>query len=321
MKNKIIIGIIFLSAIALLIFGINYLKGIDVFNPDNTFYAVYPNVNGLKVANSVTIDGYKVGQVRTISLKPDFSGVIVSFSIDKDYRIPDSSVAQIYSSDIMGTKAVRFILSQSENFLSDGDTLLGSTEKDLKEQVNAELLPLKRKTEDLISSFDSALAIIQNVFNEKTRKNLSLSFESIKKTVQYLEETSLAVDTLMTTQKGRLARIFSNIESISANLKNNNEELTNIINNFSTISDTLARIRFVTTMEKAEKTLEQTNLLVEKINAGEGTIGLLINNDTLYNHLEQSAKDLDYLLEDIRQNPKRYLHFSVFDFGKTVIKK
>jgi len=320
-KTKIIIGSVFIVVIAILIIGVNYLKGIDFFNPDNTFYAVYPNVSGLKVSNSVTINGYKVGQVKTISLNPDFSGVLVAFSIEKKLIIPDSTIAQIYSSDIMGTKAVKFILSDSKNTLSNGDTLLSNTEKDLKEQVNAELLPLKRKTEDLISSFDSALAIIQNVFNEKTRENLSLSFESIKKTVKYLEETSLTVDTLMTTQRGKLSRIFSNVESISANLKNNNEQLTNIINNFSAVSDTLARIQFVSVMEKAQKTLEQTNQLVEKINSGQGSLGMLVNNDTLYNHLEESAKDLDYLLEDIQQNPKRYLHFSVFDFGKTVIKK
>ncbi|MCD6366095.1 MAG: MCE family protein [Bacteroidales bacterium] len=321
MKSKIIIGSVFVVAIAILIIGVNYLKGIDFFNPDNTFYAVYPNVSGLKVSNSVTINGYKVGQVKKISLKQDFSGVLVAFSVDKDFVIPDSTIAQIYSSDIMGTKAVKFILSSSTNLLADGDTLLSNTEKDLKEQVNAELLPLKRKTENLISSIDSAVTIVQNIFNEKTRENLSLSFESIKKTVKYLEETSLTMDTLMTTQRGKLSRIFTNIESISGNLKNNNEKLTNIINNFSAISDSLARIQFVAVMENAEKTLNQTNQIVEKINSGQGTIGMLINNDTLYNHLEKSAKDLDYLLEDIKQNPKRYLHFSVFDFGKTVIKK
>ncbi len=321
MKSKIIIGSVFLIAITILIIGANYLKGIDFFNPDNTFYAIYPNVSGLKVSNSVTINGYKVGQVKEITLKPDYSGVLVAFSVKKDFSIPDSSIAQIYSFDIMGTKAIKLVLSNSANALTDGDTLLSNTEKDLKEQVNAELLPLKKKTESLILSIDSAVTVVQDIFNEKTRKNLSLSFESIKKTVQYLEETSLSIDTLMTTQRGKLSLIFSNIESISANLKNNNEELTNIINNFSSISDTLARIQFVTVMENAEKTLNQTNQIVEKINSGQGTIGMLINNDTLYNHLEKSSKDLDYLLEDIKQNPKRYLHFSVFDFGKTVIKK
>ena len=239
MKSKIIIGSVFLVAIAIFIIGLNYLKGIDFFNPDNTFYAVYPNVSGLKVSNSVTINGYKVGQVKEISLNPDFSGVLVSFSVEKDFIIPDSTIAQIYSSDIMGTKAVKFILSGSTNVLSDGDTLLSNTEKDLKEQVNAELLPLKRKTENLISSIDTAVTIVQNIFNEKTRENLSLSFESIRKTVKYLEEASLSVDTLMTSQRGKLSRIFTNVESISGNLKNNNEKLTNIINNFSAISDSL----------------------------------------------------------------------------------
>lgn len=321
MKSKIIIGSLFVIVIALLVMGINYLKGIDFFNPNNTFYAVYSNVNGLKVSNDVTVNGYTIGQVRDISLKQDFSGVVVAFSIDKEFNIPDSTIAQIYSSDIMGTKAVRLILSKASKKLSDGDTLIPDSEKDLKAQVNAELLPLKKKTESLIMSFDSALAIIQNIFNEKTRQNLLMSFESIKRTLQYLEGTSLIMDTLLTSQKSRLIQIFSNVESITYNLKKNNEALTNIINNFSSISDTLARIQFVSVMENAEKTLIQTNQIVEKINEGQGTIGMLINNDTLYQHLEQSAKDLDFLLRDIKENPKRYLHFSVFDFGKTVVKE
>jgi len=320
-KSKIIIGSLFVIVIALLVMGINYLKGIDFFNPNNTFYAVYSNVNGLKVSNDVTVNGYTIGQVRDISLKQDFSGVVVAFSNDKEFNIPDSTIAQIYSSDIMGTKAVRLILSKASKKLSDGDTLIPDSEKDLKAQVNAELLPLKKKTESLIMSFDSALAIIQNIFNEKTRQNLLMSFESIKRTLQYLEGTSLIMDTLLTSQKSRLIQIFSNVESITYNLKKNNEALTNIINNFSSISDTLARIQFVSVMENAEKTLIQTNQIVEKINEGQGTIGMLINNDTLYQHLEQSAKDLDFLLRDIKENPKRYLHFSVFDFGKTVVKE
>ncbi|HIE16123.1 MAG TPA: MCE family protein [Bacteroidales bacterium] len=219
MKSKIIIGSLFVIVIALLVMGINYLKGIDFFNPNNTFYAVYSNVNGLKVSNDVTVNGYTIGQVRDISLKQDFSGVVVAFSIDKEFNIPDSTIAQIYSSDIMGTKAVRLILSKASKKLSDGDTLIPDSEKDLKAQVNAELLPLKKKTESLIMSFDSALAIIQNIFNEKTRQNLLMSFESIKRTLQYLEGTSLIMDTLLTSQKSRLIQIFSNVESITYNLK------------------------------------------------------------------------------------------------------
>lgn len=321
MKRKIIIGLVFLAVIVVFVVGINYLKGLSVFSNENTYYAVYPNVSGLQVSNNVTINGYKVGQVMDIKLLKDYSGVVVAFSIDNSIKIPDSTIAEIYGADIMGNKAVRFKLSNKDSYISNGDTLSSMTEKDLKEQVNAEILPLKRKTEDLISSFDSALVLIQTIFNEKTRENLSLSFESIKKTVKYLEETSLTVDTLMTTQKGKLSRIFSHIESITSNINNNNEKLTNIINNFSSISDTLARIDFVTIMTKTSNTLDQTNQLVGKINSGQGTIGMLVNNDTLYYNLEESAKDLDRLIEDIQQNPKRYLHFSVFDFGKTVIKK
>jgi len=318
-RTYIIIGAIFLISSLIFIWGVNYLKGIDLFSPDNTFYVEYKNVSGLKVSNSVTINGFVIGQVRDIKLKPDYSGVIVKLSIKKDYLIPKSSVAEIYSLDIMGTKGVRIIFSDQNDYLKTGDTLQGIIEKDLKEQVNAEILPLKKKTEEMIASFDSAATIIQNIFDKSARRNLRLSFESIKKTLKTLEQTTFTFDTLLTSEKSKITIFMDNIVSISKNLKNNNDKISKVIENFAQISDSLAKVNFVKTIEKTNQTLEETYAILDKINRGEGSLGLLLNNDTLYYNLQNSAKDLDILLKDIKENPKRYLHFSIFDLGRTVV--
>jgi len=319
--NYIIIGIIFLSAIGTLIWGINYLKGINFFHKDNFYYVVYPNVSGLKVSNPGTINGYHVGIVKNVKLRPDYKGVVVTLSIKPDFPIPDSSTANITSIDIMGTKAVQIILSDKPTYAKSGDTLIGQTEKDLKDQVNAELIPLKKKTEDLLASFDSALAIVQNVFNEKTRKNLSISFESLKHTVVSLERTMITVDTLVSTEKSHIKRIVENINSIAENLQNNNGKIDTILANFSNISDTLAKINFVKTIDETNKAIQEADLFFKKINDGEGTLGQLAKNDTLYQRLDKASVDLDFLLKDIKENPKRYLHFSVFDLGRTTVIK
>ncbi len=318
-RTYIVIGALFVVSVLIFVWGINYLKGIDLFSPEHTYYVEYKNVSGLKVSNAVTINGFPVGQVRDIVLKPDFSGIVVKFSVKKDFPIPDSSVAQIYSMDIMGTKAIKIIYSSKTVYLHDGDTLLGQIEKDLKEQVNAEIMPLKKKAEDLIASFDSAAAIVQNIFNEKTRRNLKLSFESIKNTIQTLEKTTFTFDTLLTSEKSKIALFMDNIVAISQNLKDNNDKITAIIEHLDQVSDSLAKVNFVQTIEKTNRTLEVTYAMLDKVNRGEGSLGQLVNNDTLYYNLEAAARDLDLLMKDIKENPKRYLHFSIFDFGKTVV--
>jgi phospholipid/cholesterol/gamma-HCH transport system substrate-binding protein len=168
-------------------------------------------------------------------------------------------------------------------------------------------------------SIDSVMSVIQNIFNENTRDNLSKTFSSIKETIKNLERTSISLDTLMQNEKYVLARIFANIESITSNLKNNNEKIALIINNFSAISDSLQKANIKETILNANSALGQANSILGKINRGEGSFGMLINNDTLYKNLENASRNLDILMQDLKENPKRYVHFSLFDFGKTTI--
>jgi len=219
----------------------------------------------------------------------------------------------------MGSKGLKIVRgSFTGKYQKVGDTLLSAIEGDLKDQVSLQILPLKKKAESLISSFDSVLVTMNAILNENTRRNLMRSFESLKNTIVNLERTTFTLDTLMSTQKSKLALIFSNVESITYNLKNNNELIANVIKNFSNISDSLAKANVAGVVTKATSAIEQIDKIVNKINAGEGSLGMLLNNDTLYKNLQNSTYNLNRLLRDVRENPKRYLHFSALDLGRTV---
>ncbi|HNQ61934.1 MAG TPA: MlaD family protein [Bacteroidia bacterium] len=315
LSKEVKIGIIVIAGILLGYWGINFLKGRDFFSSRTLVFAVYNRVDGLAQSNSVYINGMKVGMVRKLTLLPDFSGrILVSLQINHDLKIPRDSEAEIYGTDLLGTKGVRIIFGESKEDLQDGDTLRADIQKSLTEEVNSQVAPFKQKAESLLSSMDSVLAIVQAVFNETTKQNLKNSFQSISNSLSSIEHIASNLDTVLSA-KGRLQSILANIESISLNLKNNNEKITGILDNFHQLSDTLVKANFAGTVENARKTLEETASIFDKVNKGEGSLGMLVNDDSLYTHLNSSARDLDILLQDIQMNPKRYLNFSVISFG------
>jgi phospholipid/cholesterol/gamma-HCH transport system substrate-binding protein len=307
------VGLVAIVTIAIFIWGFNYLKGLDIFKNYKTFYAIYPRVNGLTEANPVSIHGLNVGQVTRISFTPDMSGnIVVEFTVTTDLPLPKNSVANIYSSDLMGSKAIEIVIGDADIYLDDGDTLVSELEASLKDAVNQQIAPLKNKAEELIGSIDSAVVAIRGVFNRRTRENLRNSIESIRITLKNLERATYTIDTLVSTQKNRLAAILDNVESITSNLRENNENITNIINNFSTISDSLAKAQIPKTFDNINSTISDLAEVVEKVNSGQGTIGLLLNDDKLYNNLQKASNNLNALLEDLQQNPKKYVRFSLF---------
>ena len=264
------IGFIVIAGLAFLFWGINYLKGRDFFTSQKLVYGVYERVDGLSRSNPILLNGLKVGTINSLLPMPDRSGrILVAMHIESKMHIPRNSVAQIYSTDILGTKAIQMILGTSQEDIERGDTLKTSIQKNLTQEVSEQVAPIKAKTESLIASLDSVLSIMRSVFNEQTKDNLRKSFESISSTLQSLASVTGTLDTVL-AKEGRLRVLFKNLESITGNLNKNSEKITNIINNFSSISDTLAKANLAATIESTRKTLEQTNLMFSRINAGKG---------------------------------------------------
>ena len=313
-------GILVVAAIALFVYGFNFLKGKDIFSERRIFYAVYNDVAGLAESNPVLLNGFKVGRVKEIQLYDTTGRIIVTFTIsDKNLKIPNSSVAKIISSDFLGAKAVQIITSNEYIYIKDGDTLIGAVEASLQESVNATVKPLKEKAEKLIASIDSIMLVVQAVLDQSTRENLNKSFESIKHALETFDRTAMRLDTMIASERYKISTIFSKVESISSNLAANNDNISTAIKNFSAISDTLAKANISRTIENANKALSQVSGVMEKINKGEGTAGLLIHDKKLYDNLTAASGSLDSLLKDMNERPKRY--FSVFGRDKGKKKK
>jgi phospholipid/cholesterol/gamma-HCH transport system substrate-binding protein len=311
------LGFLVIACLAILIWGINFLKGIDILKRNTNYYVIYEKIEGLVESSQVTINGYQVGQVSDIAFLNDYSGrLLVTLSLHGDYKIAKGSTARIFSSDIMGTKSIKLEIVHTAEYYSENDTIPGATEGDLKEQVSMQVLPLKKKAEELIASLDSALTVVTYVFNQRTRENLTQSFENINHTVANIESASAELNKIIGS--GKVNSIVENLDSITGAIKQNSGNITNIIKNLSALSDSLSRLNISPIFEEINSTVAGLNNIIKKLNTTESSAGMLINDPVLYQNLNSLTGSLDMLLKDVRNNPKRYLHFSAFNVGKDV---
>jgi phospholipid/cholesterol/gamma-HCH transport system substrate-binding protein len=308
-SKEVKVGLVTAVAIGCFIYGFNFLKGEKFFSTQRKFYAIYHDIDGLVEANPLLINGLKVGLVGDVKLSHDTTNtVIVTILLDDEVLVPKNSIAKIISSDILGSKAVRLDLGTGIDYANDGDTLKSANEDNLKQAVNKTIAPLQEKAVSLIASIDSVMVVVQQVFNENARQNLSKSFESIKLAISSLEMTSYRLDTLVQSEKGKISNILSKVNALATTLANNSDKLGNVINNFSNISDSLAKSNLKSAINNADVALLQAANIMTKINSGKGSLGLLVNNDSLYRKLDKSTEDLDKLLVDLRLHPNRYIN-------------
>lgn len=309
------------AALAMLIYGLNFLKGINIFTHTKKLYAVYDHVEGLLPSSPVLVNGFHIGQVEELKLEPNASGkVLISMIItNNDIQIPKTSVARI-TSDFFGNKAIQIEIAKdtltgkllNASIVKDKDTLAAANETTLKDQVSAQVLPLKNKAEELMSTIDSTMGIIRGVFNKRTQNNLTQSIESINISLKHFETLSANMDELVATQKQRIGDIFGKIDEISTDLAKNSKQLGNAINNIANITDSLSKSRLKDAVNNADSTLYYTAQIFKKVNSGKGSLGMLANDTTLYNRLSGTSLQLNLLLQDMKAHPNRYVHFSLF---------
>ncbi|HET7819198.1 MAG TPA: MlaD family protein [Bacteroidia bacterium] len=304
-------GIVAVIAIAIFVYGFNFLKGKNIFSKQDTYYAIYPQVSGIVEANPVQVNGFKVGRVNKIELLDTTGRLLVTISIsDEKLKIKKGTTARIVSSDLLGAKAIELIMSNSSEYAKDGDTLMAETEASLQETVNATVKPLKDKAEKLIGSIDSIITVAQTVLNKSSQDNIIKSFDNIKHTLETFDKTAVRLDNMVASEQSKISNIFSKVEAISTNLANNSDKISNVIKNFSSISDTLAKANIAKTIDKASNALAQVSDIMEKINKGQGSAGLLVNDTKLYNNLTAASGSLDSLMKDMELYPWRY--FSLY---------
>lgn len=315
------IGLTALIAISLLVWGINFLRGNNIFSNADQYISVYQNIDGMEVSSPVRVNGLTVGSVSEIYFHPNnMNEIIVKFTIENGLKIPSNSIAKIYNSDIMGTKALQIIIGDNLNYSMPGDTLYSEIESGLKDEVNKQVLPLKNKAEDLISSIDSVMTVITTVLDKDARNSLTSSLLSLNRTFSTMELAMIKLDSVIYKNDVRVSNILLNVESITTNLHNNNELISNVLVNIESLTDSLAKSQIKNTISNVDSSLFVLNKILTKIENGEGSVGMLLNDKALYKNLENSSKELELLIADMKARPKRYVSFSLLG-GTRVVKE
>jgi phospholipid/cholesterol/gamma-HCH transport system substrate-binding protein len=306
-SNETKIGVLTVITITILVLGYSYLAGNAVFSSSNKFYAVYNSVDGLSVSKPVLVNGFQIGQVSKMVLRPD-GRTVVEFDIDKKYNVPENTNAQLVSTDLLGGKAISFKYGNSKQFAEDKDTLSADIQGSLAESLQ----PIQMKAENLIGKLDSSLASINRILNPNFQKNIDRSFTSIANSLQTLEGTTKKIDALVGGQTAHINGILANADAVSANLKTSTDHLNGITTNFEKVSNDLANADIKQTLDNANKAMADLQATISKINSTQGTLGLLINDDKMYKNLNDASANLNNLFIDLKAHPKRYVSFSVF---------
>lgn len=321
-SKEVKIGIFAVVCLAVLFWGTSFLKGRNVFSRTNVFYAVFQRVDGLQPTNDVILSGFKVGTVKSIKFEEGYTGrLIVSIILKKEYPVPLNSKISLISADLMGGKALRLDIEPSDQFHKSGDTLRATIETGLLDQLAFEMGPMKEKVENLMEGLDDVFDVLTDLFGEGNRANIDASLKSLKEGLDHMNSISKSIDGLLSEDEGKLYEMLKNVQSITEGIDNNMEHFQSIVQNFAEISDTIARANLSNTLAQVDSVMTEFNSTMSKINRGEGSMGLLINNDSLYVNLQDAAHNLDELLIDLKENPKRYVNISVFNFGRNKEKK
>ena len=303
MNKEIRTGIIAIFTIVVLIYGINYLKGLNILDKNRIFHAKYDNIDGLLKGSVISLNGFNVGIVSNISLQSDNS-LLVSVKINEDFDVPSNSILKISNQDLMGTKGISVILGNSDLLAKNNDTLIAEIENSLQDEVNKQILPLKNKAEGLISSVDSLMVIFTSVLNTDARKNLASSFKNLDETFILMSESMKELNKLVVTNEKNISNSIKNFESITGNISDNNESIENILKKMSSISDSVSS-------KDIGDIIKNLNNITNKISVGQGNLGLLNSDDQLYRNIEKTTNDISILVEEIKKDPKKYFNFSV----------
>ena len=293
-------AVLALGTILLFIFGYSFLKGTNILDKDSTFFVTYDNVEGLAKASPVTINGLLVGKVKDITFLNNQGKLLVSFSItESDFEFSKNSLVRIYSSGLLGGKSLGLYPEYDpENRAVSGDTLVGSVEDDMLVAVTKALGPLEDKVNNTLVTLDVLLHSITDILDPKTRANLQKSIANLHTTMESLNGASSSLNGLLKENKTSLNNTFANLE--------------NMTTNFNSLSDSLSKLETGKLFSELQNVVTRFDTITSALEKGEGSMGKLLTDEQLYENLKGASKQLDELLEDVKLNPKRYLHISVF---------
>lgn len=304
-SNETKVGALTVIAVVLLILGYNMLKGKNLINRSDVIYVRMSDAGTLEVSSPVKVKGVRIGNVYSIGSKDEnVSEVIVAVNLDTKVNIPSNSVAAVASS-LTGTSALNITMGDAREYVKEGDTILSVTTPDLLTKLGNSADPVLANIKQAVDSLKLVLGNLNSVFDEGNKANL-------KAVIANLKNTSANLNTLLNSKDGALAKTLNNAEIFTTNLNKNNENLNKTIENFKNTSQKLSELELKETVTSLTKTVNQLQDVLDKINKGEGSMGLLINDKKLYNNLENTVRSVNILIDDLKTHPKRYVSFSVF---------
>ncbi len=288
MVKEIKVGILSVVGLVVAYFGFSYLKGNSILNEGATFYSVYDDVEGLHVGSKVVLNGFPIGKVKKITFLNGGSGRLITEYIiqDESVQVSENTVAQILSTDLFGSKAINLLVGDSPDMANSGDTLMSKEAVGMMAEVNKKIAPYEDQAKSILTQVDTLL-------------------QSVKITINSL-------NVLIQSEQDKLGEITSNVESITQNIEDNNKYISNSLKNMSAISDSLSQADVKKILDNANLAVLSMQEAMETINSGKGTMGKMMNDSSLYINLNQSALDLDLLLKDMKDRPKKYVHFSIW---------
>ncbi len=288
-----------LSTILLFIFGFNYLKGSSILDKQKTIYAVYDEVDGLLVGANVMINGLSIGNVTELDFLPNSTKILVTLKVKDKLNFSSKSTASIYETGVLGGLAISIEpVFERESIVKTGDTLMSSVRPGLTELINRQIEPLSRQLQSTITSVDSIFTGASNVLNKQTQEEIKESISVLTSAINAINNSSIIIEETLTSKNTQINNTIDNIEKISSNLTN----VSNELNSFG----------FTSLLSNLEVSVDGISSIVNKLNSDNSTLGKLINEDEVYNNLNSSIESLNILINDIKANPKKYVHFSVF---------
>ncbi|NQX80445.1 MAG: MCE family protein [Flavobacteriaceae bacterium] len=301
-SKEVKIGFSSLVILVLFVWGLNFLKGSNLFGKDaRTFYVRYHDVKGLGTSSKVTINGLVVGRVLDISFdsSPNNRGdLVVEFRVDSDFTFSNKSLIKIYDESIMGGKALSIIPSYDGEDAVKGDFLEGTVQLSMLSTMSDKLTPMSDQIQNLLLKLNATLdGLNSTVFNERAKKNMQNILDDMSSSAGYLKETMSAINNKMKPE-GDLDKIIKNTAIVSEKMV--------------VIASDIENAKIADLSLKMRKTLDNTNTLLESIASGKGTLGKLMTDDAMYNNLKNASKELEEMLRDMKLHPKRYVHFSLF---------
>ena len=288
-----------LSTILLFIFGFNYLKGSSILDKQKTIYAVYDEVDGLLVGANVMINGLSIGNVTELDFLPNSTKILVTLKVKDKLNFSSKSTASIYETGVLGGLAISIEpVFERESIVKTGDTLMSSVRPGLTELINRQIEPLSRQLQSTITSVDSIFTGASNVLNRQTQEEIKESISVLTSAINAIKNSSVIIEETLTSKNTQINNTIDNFEKISSNLSN--------------VSDELNSFGLPSLLSNLEVSVDGISSIVDKLDSDNSTLGKLINEDEVYNNLNSSLESLNILINDIKANPKKYVHFSVF---------